>query len=147
MPPAVVADPARALLVRRIAAFTFDRAAIVIVVGAADLVADLLQGTPLAALGRFVLVLGFLVAIAYAYARDAIDGASLGRRLFNLQVVTRDGRLPIGILGSMKREVLLHFVPFVFIEIFLVLAGKPRLGDRWAKTLVVEREWRPKTSP
>ncbi len=132
---------------RRIAAFALDRAAVVIVVGIGAMGAELFTEIGIAAAGRFLLVLSFLVAIAYAYVRDAVDGASIGRRLFGLQVVALGTGKPIGPLASLKREVMLHFLPLLVVELVFVLQDKPRIGDRWARTQVIERAWRKPPGP
>lgn len=78
-----------------------------------------------AALG--VLVLGMLV-------RDGYRGRSLGKQLLGLRLVTPRGD-HCGWMRSIARNVLLVLFP---IELFLVLRGRPRLGDRVARTMVTE---------
>jgi len=78
-----------------------------------------------AALG--VLVLGMLV-------RDGYRGRSLGKQLLGLRLVTPRGDR-CGWMRSLVRNVMLVLFP---IEVFLVLRGKPRLGDRVARTMVTE---------
>jgi len=75
-----------------------------------------------------VLVLGMLV-------RDGYRGRSLGKQLLGLRLVTPHGDR-CGWMRSVVRNVLL-LVLFP-IEAFLVLRGKPRLGDRMARTAVLE---------
>lgn len=75
-----------------------------------------------------VLVLGMLV-------RDGYRGRSLGKQLLGLRLVTPHGDR-CGWMRSVVRNVLL-FVLFP-IEAFLVLRGRPRLGDRVARTAVLE---------
>ena len=78
-----------------------------------------------AALG--VLVLGMLV-------RDGYRGRSLGKQLLGLRLVTPRGDR-CGWMRSVVRNVLLVLFP---IELVLVLRGRPRLGDRVARTTVTE---------
>ena len=78
-----------------------------------------------AALG--VLVLAMLL-------RDGYRGRSLGKRLLGLRLVTPRGE-GCGWGRSAVRNAFLAVFP---IEVFLVLRGKPRLGDRVARTMVME---------
>lgn len=74
-----------------------------------------------------VLVLAMLL-------RDGYRGRSLGKRLLGLRVVTPRGE-GCGWGRSIVRNAMLVLLP---IEVFLVLRGKPRLGDRVAGTIVTE---------
>jgi uncharacterized RDD family membrane protein YckC len=74
-----------------------------------------------------VLVLAMLL-------RDGYRGRSLGKRLLGLRVVTPRGE-GCGWGRSIVRNAMLVLFP---IEVFLVLRGKPRLGDRVAGTIVTE---------
>jgi uncharacterized RDD family membrane protein YckC len=74
-----------------------------------------------------VLVLAMLL-------RDGYRGRSLGKRLLGLRLVTPRGE-GCGWGRSIVRNALLVLFP---IEVFLVLRGKPRLGDRLARTFVTE---------
>ena len=78
-----------------------------------------------AALG--VLVVGMLL-------RDGYHGRSLGKQLLGLRVVTPRGN-GCGWGRSIVRNALLVLFP---IEMVLVLRGRPRLGDRIARTVVTE---------
>jgi uncharacterized RDD family membrane protein YckC len=78
-----------------------------------------------AALG--VLVLGMLL-------RDGYRGRSLGKQVLGLRLRTPHGDT-CGWLRSVVRNAFLIFFP---IEVFLVLRGRPRLGDRVARTVVTE---------
>lgn len=78
-----------------------------------------------AALG--VLVLAMLL-------RDGYRGRSIGKRLLGLRLVTPRGE-GCGWGRSVVRNAFLAVLP---IEAFLVLRGKPRLGDRVARTMVTE---------
>ena len=74
-----------------------------------------------------VLVLAMLL-------RDGYRGRSLGKRLLGLRLVTPRGE-GCGWGRSAVRNAFLVLFP---IEAFLVLRGKPRLGDRMARTMVTE---------
>jgi len=74
-----------------------------------------------------VLVLGMLV-------RDGWRGRSVGKQMLGLRLITPRGD-GCGWLRSMVRNALLILFP---IEMILVLRGKPRLGDRVARTVVTE---------
>lgn len=79
----------------------------------------------LAALG--VLVLGMLL-------RDGYRGRSIGKQMLGLRLLTPRGDR-CGWVRSIVRNALLVLFP---IEMFLVLRGRPRLGDRVARTVVTE---------
>lgn len=75
-----------------------------------------------------ILLLGILL-------RDGRHGRSLGKRLFGLKIETPNGK-PCGYLRSLVRNSTLLLLP---IELMFVLnRNSPRLGDRLAKTVVVE---------
>lgn len=74
-----------------------------------------------------VLVLGMLL-------RDGYRGRSLGKQMLGLRLMTPRGE-GCGWGRSVARNGLLILFP---IELVLVLRGKPRLGDRVARTMVTE---------
>ncbi len=74
-----------------------------------------------------VLVLGMLL-------RDGYKGRSLGKQMLGLRVVTPAGD-GCGWWRSAFRNAALVFFP---IEVFLVLRGRPRIGDRVARTTVTQ---------
>jgi uncharacterized RDD family membrane protein YckC len=116
---------------------------------------DGLVAVPLGALGS-VPVLGLIGApllCLYWLFRDAFGGRSIGKRLTGTQVVRVDGR-PIGAGQSVVRNLLylpmlLLAIPvlgdlawgivaaFAILDDVLVLAGRRRLGDHLAGTVVV----------
>ena len=74
-----------------------------------------------------ILALGMLL-------RDGYKGRSLGKQMLGLRVVTPSGD-GCGWWRSALRNAMLVLFP---IEVFLVLRGRPRLGDRVARTTVTE---------
>jgi uncharacterized RDD family membrane protein YckC len=66
--------------------------------------------------------------------RDGYKGRSLGKQMLGLRVVTPSGD-GCGWWRSIFRNAALVLFP---IEVFLVLRGKPRLGDRIARTTVTQ---------
>jgi len=79
-----------------------------------------------------VLVLGTLL-------RDGIrqGGGSPGKRLLGLRVLNRSGG-PCGYAGSLVRN-LPWFVPlWNLIDLYLLLRGRRRTGDRLARTSIIE---------
>lgn len=89
---------------------------------------------------------GGLCAIAYLIFRDGLlAGRSLGKVVLSLHVVRRDGGSAIGLLDSLKRN-LVFVVPFVNAAISATIfeavnlyfdEEHRRLGDRLAGTQVV----------
>lgn len=56
-----------------------------------------------------------------------------------MRVVDAETREPIGAWRSFKREIVLHLAPMPVVELVLILvrSDRRRIGDLWAKTLVV----------
>lgn len=77
----------------------------------------------------------------YFIAIESLSGATLGHQGFNLRVLTID-RKPIGFRQALKRH-LLDPIDILFYGIPGIIAVKnserhQRLGDMWAKTVVVD---------
>jgi len=77
-----------------------------------------------------ILILGILL-------RDGYRGRSPGKRLLGLRIVTRAGD-GIGYGRSIVRNVPLVVPLWNLVELVFVLRGKPRTGDRIARTVVAE---------
>lgn len=69
--------------------------------------------------------------------RDGYKGRSLGKQMLGLRLVTPRGER-CGWFRSIVRNLPIVLFPWTLIEVFLVVAGKPRTGDRIAKTTVSE---------
>lgn len=79
--------------------------------------------------------LGILV-IAMLF-RDGFRGRSLGKQLLGLRLLTPRGE-GCGYLRSLIRNIPLILPGWNLLEVIMVLAGKPRTGDRIARTSVTE---------
>jgi uncharacterized RDD family membrane protein YckC len=85
---------------------------------------------------------GFGVVIIWFSFKDQLfDGAGPGKKMFGLRVISKLNNEKITIAQGFLRNILL-FVPLVQLigiplELFMVLTGKERLGDKWAATVVV----------
>jgi len=77
-----------------------------------------------------ILLIGILM-------RDGYHGRSPGKRLLGLRLVTPRGE-GCGYGRSLVRNIPLVIVPWNVVEVVLVLSGKPRSGDRIARTTVKE---------
>jgi uncharacterized RDD family membrane protein YckC len=66
--------------------------------------------------------------------RDGYKGRSLGKQMLGLRVVTPAGD-GCGWGRSVTRNLALVFFP---LEVFFVLRGRPRIGDRIARTTVTQ---------
>ena len=67
--------------------------------------------------------------------RDLIfENASIGKRIFKLKVVKIDGT-KLTIVDMVKRN--MPIIVLVPVEVLLILFDNRRIGDIWAKTLVV----------
>ena len=69
--------------------------------------------------------------------RDGLRGRSVGKYLLGLRLVTPRGE-GCGYGRSFVRNLPLVIPVWNFVEVILVLMGKPRTGDRIAKTTVTE---------
>lgn len=130
------------LRLKRLFAFIIDRALVVLFIMITVIpIIMLKEANPaLSAPAIGMAIVFVLIGAFYAWARDFYKGQSLARRWFKLRVVDEVTGIPIGAWKSVKREVLLHLAPLVIIELVLLLTspdGK-RLGDRWAKTKVIQ---------
>ena len=66
--------------------------------------------------------------------RDGYKGRSLGKQMLGLRIVTPGGE-GCGWWRSVTRNAALILFP---IEVFFVLRGQPRIGDRIARTTVTQ---------
>lgn len=69
--------------------------------------------------------------------RDGFRGRSLGKQMLGLRMLTPGGDR-CGYLRSILRNVPLVVPAWNLVELVLVLAGRPRTGDRIARTTVTE---------
>lgn len=84
-------------------------------------------------------LLGWLVYVAAMLLRDANEGKSPGKMLFDLQVVT-DAGAPAQPIDSAKRNItmVIPLVPLIELVVYFTNAEGKRLGDQFAKTRVVD---------
>ena len=69
--------------------------------------------------------------------RDGFRGRSIGKQLLGLRMITPRGER-CGYFRSIVRNVPLIVPLWNVVEVILVLAGKPRTGDRIAHTTIAE---------
>ncbi len=69
--------------------------------------------------------------------RDGYRGRSIGKQMLGLRLNTAGGKDCSWGRSALRNAPVVVF-PLTLIEIFLVIAGKPRLGDLIAKTTVSE---------
>lgn len=77
-----------------------------------------------------ILIVGILL-------RDGYRGRSPGKRLLGLRIITPQGE-GCSYGRSVIRNLPLVVPPWNLVELFLVLRGKPRTGDRLGSTAVAE---------
>ena len=77
------------------------------------------------------------VLLAGLLGRDGYKGRSIGKHLLGLRLVTPNGG-QCGYGRSVVRNFPLIVPVWNFLEVALVLAGRPRTGDRIAHTTVTE---------
>ena len=69
------------------------------------------------------------------FFKDIINGQSIGKRIMRIRVVDLNGKKP-----SLFKLVIRNITIFIWpVEALLVLLDKQRLGDRLAKTKVVDK--------
>ena len=77
-----------------------------------------------------ILVIGILV-------RDGYRGRSIGKQVLGLRLLTPRGE-GCGYFRSILRNIPLIVPVWNLVEVVLVVAGRPRTGDRIARTTVTE---------
>jgi uncharacterized RDD family membrane protein YckC len=96
----------------------------------------------------FIPYIGWVLSIGYWLTRDALpflDGQSIGKKAMKIRAVTENGvALTNNWNASVIRNIALIIPIFPLIELIVMLTNprKQRLGDQWAKTLVVAEEER-----
>ena len=77
-----------------------------------------------------------LIAMLYLVFRDIPSGGSIGKKVMKLKIVDTETQGPV----STGRRILRNVTWLLsWIEIFAYLITKKRIGDRIAKTIVVEK--------
>lgn len=81
----------------------------------------------------------YLIQIGYTLFRDALfGGQSIGKKIMKYKAVKEDGTSLDGDFATSAIRNLSLVIPFVgIVDCVFVLIDKPRLGDNWAKTKVV----------
>lgn len=88
-------------------------------------------------------IAGFIAAIVYGLTRDSLpflEGQSIGKKAMNIRAVTEDGQVLTGNWGpGIIRNIVLWIPFFPLVELIVLLTNEKglRLGDQWAKTMVV----------
>lgn len=77
------------------------------------------------------------ILMAGILLRDGFRGRSIGKHLLGLRLLTPRGE-GCGYFRSVLRNLPLVIPVWNFLEAILVIAGKPRTGDRIARTTVTE---------
>ena len=82
-----------------------------------------------------------LIWLIYFVGVEGYQGATLGHKAFNL-LVLKENRKPIDFIDAFKRHLLDPFDFFMFAIPAIIAINntdrKQRLGDLWAKTIVVD---------
>ena len=123
----------------RIAAFLVDALTIsIVLILPASLVSYALAWIGGSVKGiQLVWMIAVAVIVIAILLRDGVRGRSLGKQLLGLRIVTPRGER-CGYMRSMVRNLPLVLFPWSLVEVVLVLAGKPRTGDRIAGTTITE---------
>ena len=96
--------------------------------------------------GGMIIVFGYLGSLATAYVliilRDGFNGMSPGKRILGLQVINSVSGVPARLPDSFKRNIILAVpvIPIV-VTIQLFTGNGLRLGDEWAQTKVIWKQY------
>ncbi|MCS6969099.1 MAG: RDD family protein [Cytophagales bacterium] len=88
--------------------------------------------------------LAYLISIIYNLTKDAIpalNGQSIGKRLLKIRVIKQDTYKPItgDWATAIVRGIPQQIPIFNLVDALMVFStNRQRLGDRWAKTIVVQ---------
>jgi uncharacterized RDD family membrane protein YckC len=84
------------------------------------------------------------ISIGYFTYLEGMKQQTLGKMILDIIVVREDLR-PISMNESIRRNIvrILYQVPFIFqiIDAFLILSDEQRIGDKIAKTYVIEKNF------
>lgn len=118
---------------------------------AAYLIDGLVAYIPMLVLGLInyrLVFLGYIVAIAYMFVRDAIPetsgylgGQSIGKKLMNIKVIKEaTGQSLVNDYGTAIVRQIPQIIPFFnLVDAVMVFSDdRMRFGDKWAKTIVVK---------
>ncbi|TAE50427.1 MAG: RDD family protein [Bacteroidetes bacterium] len=107
------------------------------------IVAYLIDLAPVILLGLISREIGTVLGLIYMVVRDGLpflDGQSIGKRVMNIRAVTLDGASLANNWGpAIIRNIvlLIPFFPLVELVVLLTNKDKQRLGDQFAKTMVI----------
>ena len=87
--------------------------------------------------------IGWIVGLIYFLAKDAIpafDGQSIGKKFFNLKVITSKTHQP---LTKHPERSLIRSIVFLLpivniIDIYRLISNGERLADKWAETTLIK---------
>ena len=86
---------------------------------------------------QIVWFIALVIVAAFLLLRDGFRGRSIGKQMLGLRLVTPRGE-GCGYFRSAVRNLPLLIPLWNLVEVALVIAGRPRTGDRIAKTTVTE---------
>lgn len=133
----MTSDPVQTKLLR-IAAFLVDALTIslLLIIPASVISYGLTWATSPKAI-QIVWWAALAILMAAMLLRDGYRGRSIGKQLLGLRLLTPRGE-GCGLVRSVVRNFPLLVPGWNLLEVILVLAGKPRTGDRIARTTVTE---------
>ena len=83
---------------------------------------------------HIVYLVMLLIILSLYYTKDIIGGQSIGKRIMRIKIIAKDGGKP-SIFRLILRNITISIWPIEFIILSL---GKEKLGDRIAKTKIIE---------
>lgn len=92
----------------------------------------------------FIPVVGWIWAFLYFWTKDALPflhGQSVGKKVIGIRVVSAETGKPIkgDYSAALTRQLSLFIPVFGFFDALMVLSSdRRRMGDKWAKTIVVK---------
>lgn len=117
---------------KRVLAFLIDYGIICILSAVLSLVAMLLQDQSQVITG---ILTGIVLLLDFVYIfKDVVGGQSIGKRFEKIKVVGKDGN-DTDLIRLIARNITLVIWP---VEAILLILGRERIGDKLAKTKVIE---------
>ena len=122
----------------RIAAFLVDELAVsILLVLPASAISYAMTWTATARGIQIVWWAALAILVLATLFRDGFRGRSIGKQILGLRLLTPRGE-GCGYFRSLARNIPVVIPGVNLIELLLVIAGKPRIGDRVARTSVTE---------
>jgi uncharacterized RDD family membrane protein YckC len=127
------------LIIKRFLAFIFDFAFITLIAFVLFMLVGLIIPIDTDGYQNLMIVPLIIILIFYLFLGEIIFRDTLGKYLFGIEVVDKESMVRPSLLSLCKRGLLKIIFPVEGLVI-LLSKSKRRLGDFWAKTIVINKE-------